>query len=195
MFDKLFNSSKEKTNDKPITRDQNATVIRMPQLSETMEYGTIAKWNFNEGDYINSGDTLADIDTEKATIELESYEDGIILYQTEKIGKIAVNEIIAIIGNEGENIEHLLEENDSTINETPSQDSVDELDSIIGEIKMFAGEKIPKNWIKCDGSTFRKEDKKELFSVIGYKFGGYRDQFQVPHLESQNGIEHIIREK
>lgn len=76
-------------------------VILMPRLSDTMTEGVIASWHKNVGDTVKKGDVLADIETDKATMELESYKDGKLLYQGAKPGeKIAVNELLAIIGDE-----------------------------------------------------------------------------------------------
>src|SRR5438552_363448 len=79
-----------------------AEKILMPRLSDTMTEGVIAAWHKNVGDAVKKGDILAEIETDKATMELESYKDGKLLYQGAKPGeKIAVNELLAIIGKEG----------------------------------------------------------------------------------------------
>ena len=57
-----------------------AEVIRMPKMSDTMEEGVIASWLVKEGDKVKSGDILAEVETDKATMELESYEDGVLLH-------------------------------------------------------------------------------------------------------------------
>ena len=76
-------------------------VVLMPRLSDTMTEGVIASWQKNVGDDVKKGDILAEIETDKATMELESYKDGKLLYQGAKQGeKIAVNELLAIIGKE-----------------------------------------------------------------------------------------------
>lgn len=77
-------------------------VVLMPRLSDTMTEGVIASWQKNVGDDVKKGDILAEIETDKATMELESYKDGKLLYQGAKQGeKIAVNDLLAIIGKEG----------------------------------------------------------------------------------------------
>ncbi|MFT4153509.1 pyruvate dehydrogenase complex dihydrolipoamide acetyltransferase [Parafilimonas sp.] len=77
-------------------------VVLMPRLSDTMTEGVIASWQKNVGDEVKKGDILAEIETDKATMELESYKDGKLLYQGAKAGeKIAVNDLLAIIGKEG----------------------------------------------------------------------------------------------
>ena len=70
-----------------------AEKILMPRLSDTMTEGVIASWQKNVGDDVKKGDILAEIETDKATMELESYKDGKLLYQGAKAGdKIDVNE-------------------------------------------------------------------------------------------------------
>src|SRR5215213_212303 len=77
-------------------------VVLMPRLSDTMTEGVISAWHKNVGDTVKKGDVLADIETDKATMELESYKNGKLLYQGAKPGeKIAVNDLLCIIGEEG----------------------------------------------------------------------------------------------
>lgn len=77
-------------------------VILMPRLSDTMTEGVIGEWHKKVGDSVKKGDLLADIETDKATMELESYKDGTFLYAgAEKGEKIQVNELLCIIGEEG----------------------------------------------------------------------------------------------
>ncbi len=77
-------------------------VVLMPRLSDTMTEGVIAGWNKNVGDTVKKGDVLAEIETDKATMELESYKNGKLLYQGAQKGeKIAVNDLLCIIGEEG----------------------------------------------------------------------------------------------
>src|SRR6202012_1395800 len=86
-----------------------ATVIRMPALSDTMTEGIINKWNFKVGDKVKSDDSLADVETDKATMEVVGYENGMLLYIGPKEGEAApVNGIIAIVGKAGTDITPLL---------------------------------------------------------------------------------------
>ncbi|OGX85117.1 pyruvate dehydrogenase complex dihydrolipoamide acetyltransferase [Hymenobacter glacialis] len=88
---------------------KKATVVRMPKMSDTMTEGTIAAWLKNVGDKVKSGDILAEVETDKATMELENYEDGTLLYTGPKAGEaVAVDGILAIIGEEGADIQALL---------------------------------------------------------------------------------------
>ncbi len=91
-----------------------ATVIRMPALSDTMTEGIINKWNFKVGDKVKSDDSLADVETDKATMEVVGYEAGTLLYIGPKEGEAApVNGIIAIVGKEGTDITPLLQDTGS----------------------------------------------------------------------------------
>src|SRR3954465_3570208 len=86
-----------------------AEVILMPRLSDTMTEGVIAAWHKKVGDKVKKGDLLAEVETDKATMELESYKDGTLLHiGTEKGGKLQVNDLLAIIGNPGEDISSLI---------------------------------------------------------------------------------------
>src|SRR5450432_969533 len=85
-----------------------AEVILMPRLSDTMTEGVIAAWHKKVGDPVKKGDLLAEVETDKATMDLESYKDGTLLFTgTDKGGKIQVNDLLAIIGKPGEDISSL----------------------------------------------------------------------------------------
>ncbi|MFM2439808.1 MAG: hypothetical protein RLZ16_807 [Bacteroidota bacterium] len=86
-----------------------AEVILMPRLSDTMTEGVIAAWHKKVGDTVNKGDILTEIETDKATMELESYQNGTLLHiGTPRGGKLQVNDLLAIIGKEGEDITALI---------------------------------------------------------------------------------------
>ncbi len=86
-----------------------AEVILMPRLSDTMTEGVIAAWHKNVGDTVKKGDLLAEIETDKATMELESYQDGVLLHiGTPRGGKLQVNDLLAIFGKQGEDISALI---------------------------------------------------------------------------------------
>jgi pyruvate dehydrogenase E2 component (dihydrolipoamide acetyltransferase) len=89
-----------------------AEVILMPRLSDTMTEGVIAAWHKNVGDTVKKGDLLAEIETDKATMELESYQDGVLLHiGTPRGGKLQVNDLLAIFGKQGEDISALIAQN------------------------------------------------------------------------------------
>ena len=86
-----------------------AIVVNMPRLSDTMEEGTVASWLKNVGDRIEEGDILAEIETDKATMEFESFNEGTLLHIGVQEGETTkVDELLAIIGEEGEDISALL---------------------------------------------------------------------------------------
>ncbi|WP_288426007.1 pyruvate dehydrogenase complex dihydrolipoamide acetyltransferase [uncultured Spirosoma sp.] len=90
--------------------DVNASVIRMPKMSDTMTEGTIVAWHKKEGDTVKSGDVLAEVETDKATMDLEAYEEGTLLYVGVKEGSsVAVDDIIAVIGEKGANFKVLID--------------------------------------------------------------------------------------
>jgi pyruvate dehydrogenase E2 component (dihydrolipoamide acetyltransferase) len=82
-----------------------AEIVRMPKLSDTMTDGTVAAWHKKVGDKVKSGELLAEIETDKATMEFESYVDGILLYIGVEKGKtVAVDSLLAVFGKEGEDV-------------------------------------------------------------------------------------------
>lgn len=86
-----------------------AEVILMPRLSDTMTEGVIASWHKKIGDQVKKGDLLAEIETDKATMELESYQNGTLLHiGTPNGGKLQVNDLLAIIGAKGEDVSQLV---------------------------------------------------------------------------------------
>ena len=91
-----------------------AEIITMPKMSDTMEEGVIASWLVKVGDQVKSGDILAEVETDKATMELESYEDGTILHLgVNEKESVKIDGVIAIIGEKGENIDDLLKKSSS----------------------------------------------------------------------------------
>jgi pyruvate dehydrogenase E2 component (dihydrolipoamide acetyltransferase) len=130
-----------------------AEKIEMPKLSDTMEEGVIAKWNVKEGDKVNSGDIIAEVETDKATMEVEVFDSGTVLKILVAEGDaVPLGGIMAIIGEEGEDISGLIEDNGAEPEKKPeaekkadkekqekkeakdeSQDK-DEFDPILGDL-------------------------------------------------------------
>jgi pyruvate dehydrogenase E2 component (dihydrolipoamide acetyltransferase) len=151
-----------------------AQVITMPKMSDTMEEGVIASWLVKVGDNVKSGDVLAEVETDKATMELESYEDGTILHLGVKEKEaVKVDGVIAIIGKKGENIDTLLQsskpdeksaEGISAFEEesSPSEpvDTSDIKASVITMPKMSdtMTEGIIANWLKKVGDEVKSGD-------------------------------------
>ncbi len=117
-----------------------AEVINMPRLSDTMEEGTVAKWLVSKGDKVEEGDILAEIETDKATMEFESFYEGTLLHIGIEEGETAeVDKLLAIIGEEGEDISDLIngggdskdesddasEEDDEKLKDEDSEDKKD----------------------------------------------------------------------
>jgi pyruvate dehydrogenase E2 component (dihydrolipoamide acetyltransferase) len=125
------------TNDKPQTTDNKqqaakvalpagAKEIRMPLLSDTMTEGKIVSWNKKVGDFVKSDDVLADVETDKATMEVVGYEEGTLLYVGVEAGKAAkINEIIAIVGKAGTDVSAYVAAEKSGANAATAQPAAD----------------------------------------------------------------------
>lgn len=88
-----------------------AEIVTMPRLSDTMTEGVVAKWHKQVGDAVSEGDLLAEIETDKATMEFESFQEGVLLHiGVEEGGKAPVDSILAILGEKGENVKAILKE-------------------------------------------------------------------------------------
>ncbi len=101
-----------------------AEAILMPRLSDTMTEGIIATWHHEVGDTIKKGDLLADVETDKATMELESYQNGTILYLGKPVGgKILVNDLLLILGQKGEDFSKVLAKHNASTNAPQTESS------------------------------------------------------------------------
>jgi len=101
-----------------------AEVILMPRLSDTMTEGVIAAWHKKVGDTVKKGDLLAEVETDKATMELESYKDGTLLHiGSDKGGKLQVNDLLAIIGAPGEDVSKLVKDGGSKAAAEPKKEA------------------------------------------------------------------------
>lgn len=175
-----------------------ADVIRMPLLSDTMTEGKIAVWNKKVGDQVKSDDSLADVETDKATMEVIPYVSGTLLYIGVEAGKAAkVNDIIAIIGKEGEDISALLNAAPSTPDAAPAQAAAQPIPAVTA-VANAASIEIPKEltvirmpllsdtmtegkivvWnkqvgdkVKADDSLADVETDKATMEVVGYAEG------------------------
>ncbi len=130
-----------------------AEIIRMPKMSDTMEEGVIASWLKKVGDSVKPGDILAEVETDKATMELESYEEGTLLYiGVKEKDSVPVNGVIAVIGEEGEDYQHLLEGGSESKSEKKSDSS---------EVKKESEEKKQESDAKKQDSGSDSKSKKE----------------------------------
>src|SRR5436190_2758871 len=86
-----------------------AEIIRMPKMSDTMTEGVIAKWHKKVGDTVKSGELMAEIETDKATMDYESFNSGVVLYLgAQEKQPVKVNDVLAIVGKQGEDYSALL---------------------------------------------------------------------------------------
>ena len=102
-----------------------AEIIRMPRLSDTMEEGNIVGWLKAVGDQVEPGDVLAEVETDKATMELESFQSGTLLYIGKESGPVPVDGIIAIIGEKGEDYAAQLKEAEAASAAAPAEEPQD----------------------------------------------------------------------
>ncbi|WP_286745495.1 pyruvate dehydrogenase complex dihydrolipoamide acetyltransferase [Roseivirga sp. UBA1976] len=99
----------QKAAEKIDTSNINAEIVRMPKMSDTMEEGVIAAWHKKVGDKVEAGELMAEIETDKATMEYESYHDGTVLYLgAEEGSSVKVDGILAVVGEEGADYEALI---------------------------------------------------------------------------------------
>src|SRR5688572_25153708 len=86
-----------------------AEIVRMPKMSDTMTEGVIAKWHKKVGDTVKSGELMAEIETDKATMDYESFNTGTVLFLGAEEGQaVQVNDVLAVVGNSGEDYKALL---------------------------------------------------------------------------------------
>src|SRR5690349_1667532 len=86
-----------------------AEIVRMPKMSDTMTEGVIAKWHKKVGDTVKSGELMAEIETDKATMDYESFNEGTVLYLGAQEGQaVKIDDVLAIVGKKGEDYSSLL---------------------------------------------------------------------------------------
>jgi pyruvate dehydrogenase E2 component (dihydrolipoamide acetyltransferase) len=178
-----------------------AEVIRMPLLSDTMTEGKIVAWNKKVGDKVKSDDVLADVETDKATMEVTGYVDGTLLYIGVPAGEAAkINQIIAIVGKEGEDYKGLLDADGGTKATAPKAESTPApqaaqsqttnskpqtvalpagakeirmplLSDTMTEGKIVAWNKKVGDFVKSDDVLADVETDKATMEVVGYEEG------------------------
>ncbi len=137
-----------------------AEVINMPRLSDTMEEGTLAKWFKKVGDSVKEGEILAEIETDKATMEFESFHDGVLLHIGIDEGSTApVDSIIAVIGSKGEDISSIIKAS-NTANEEPKQELKEEPKQELKEEPKQELKEEPKPELKEEPKPEIKEEVK-----------------------------------
>lgn len=155
---------------------QGVTVVRMPLLSDTMTEGVIAEWHKKVGDKVKNDDILADVETDKATMEVMGYAEGTLLHiGVEKGAAAKVNGIIAIVGPEGTDISGILNQGDA-----PAKPAADKADAPVKEAAPAAAQETAEP-VSADGSRLKasplakriaKEKGIDLSQVSGSADGG-----------------------
>ena len=138
-----------------------AEVINMPRLSDTMEEGTLAKWFKKVGDTVKEGEILAEIETDKATMEFESFYDGVLLHIGIDEGSTApVDSIIAIIGSKGEDISKIINNDTPAVKEEPTPVVKEEPTPVVKEEPIPAVKEEPTPVVKEEPTPVVKEEVK-----------------------------------
>lgn len=175
-----------------------AEAIRMPRMSDTMEEGVIVEWHKKVGDKVKPGDVLADVETDKATMPMESYNEGTLLYIGPKKGdSVPVEDIIAIIGKEGEDYKSILEKENSKEDkkeEKPTEEKKEQkqekkasgeailpkgvkvirmplLSDTMKEGKIVKWNKKVGDKVKSDDALAEVETDKATMEIVGYEEG------------------------
>lgn len=106
-----------------------ATAVEMPKLSDTMDEGVLVSWEFDEGDQVSDGDVIAQVETDKATMDLEAYDDGVLLKRMVDEGDaVPIGGLIAVLGEEGEDISEILAQHEGDAGPDASGEEVVEPD-------------------------------------------------------------------
>jgi pyruvate dehydrogenase E2 component (dihydrolipoamide acetyltransferase) len=151
-----------------------AELVRMPKLSDTMTEGVVAKWHKKVGDTIKAGDLLADIETDKATMEFESFQDGVLLYQGVSEGGTApVDSVLAILGKAGEDFSSLLSDSSQKA-ETPKAEPAKTAEAAKSEIVAHAAVNDNTGRLKASplAKSIAKEKGIDLSTIAGSGDGG-----------------------
>tara|TARA_B100002019_G_scaffold3902_1_gene3238 strand:+ start:253 stop:1884 length:1632 start_codon:yes stop_codon:yes gene_type:complete len=138
------------------SKSKNFSVISMPRLSDTMEEGTVVSWLKKVGDKIDEGEIIAEIETDKATMEFESFYSGTLLYIGIDVGQSAkVDSILAIIGEKGSDFSSALEQKNSA---TKTQETIEQKNEILEEEKKSVNNVTSDNLIR-EVSSSKKIDE------------------------------------
>lgn len=176
-----------------------AEVIRMPRMSDTMTEGVIVAWHKKVGDKVKPGDLLAEVETDKATMELESYNEGTLLYLgVDKGQAVQVDGVLAVVGKDGEDYKSLLGSNQqtqtadnkqettkdqaATVNQQSQATSVSLpagakeirmplLSDTMTEGKIISWNKKVGDFVKSDDVLAEVETDKATMEVVGYEEG------------------------
>jgi pyruvate dehydrogenase E2 component (dihydrolipoamide acetyltransferase) len=146
-----------------------AEVIKMPKLSDTMTEGVVAEWHKKVGDKVKVGDLLAEIETDKATMEFESFQEGVLLYIGVEKGQSApVDSILAILGKEGEDISGIIEEYKKS-QTTPASSQVEKTEDKKQSVKEIATTEIQSTLASNNFHTSSSNDGRLKASPLAKK--------------------------
>lgn len=147
-----------------------AEVVRMPKLSDTMTDGVVAKWHKKVGDKVKSGELLADIETDKATMEFESFQNGFLLHIGVQEGKGApVDSILAILGNEGEDVSALLAEEAKKSTEVKEEVKPEAKKEVVSEKSTTKVEKVATPATSVQQPTANNSNERQKISPLAKK--------------------------
>ena len=134
-----------------------AEIVRMPKLSDTMKEGVVAEWHKKVGDSVDSGELLAEIETDKATMEFESFQEGVLLYIGVEKGKAApVDGILAILGEKGEDIKAIIaaEKASAPVEEKKEEKSKPVSVASAPEVKEVSAPKVESKTVSAPAASF-----------------------------------------
>ncbi len=153
--------SESKPNTVEVETPKDIQVITMPRLSDTMTEGTVSTWLKKVGDKVEEGDILAEIETDKATMEFESFHEGTLLYiGIEKGGSAPVDSLLAVIGNEGTDVSDFVASYKG--GNVPSQSEVTENKQSADDSSQVANDNQQKSTIKNTGRIFASPLAKKI---------------------------------
>tara|TARA_B110000037_G_scaffold188122_1_gene219193 strand:+ start:1949 stop:3208 length:1260 start_codon:yes stop_codon:yes gene_type:complete len=143
-----------------------AEALRLPRMSDTMEEGVIADVNLTVGEFVNTGDVVAEVETDKATMEMESFQEGTVLYVAAKKGdSIPVNGIMAILGEEGEDFQSILDAESAV--SVPVEEVVEEKVEIQKEVTVQAAVPVQESISVVNGRVKASPLAKKIASDNG----------------------------
>jgi pyruvate dehydrogenase E2 component (dihydrolipoamide acetyltransferase) len=146
-----------------------ATVVRMPKLSDTMTEGVLVAWHKKIGDAVKSGDLLAEIETDKAVMEFESYFNGTLLYAIDTGTSLEVDKVIAVLGKADEDWKAIIAESEGKANATASASTVTSTPVEVPFVPTATAESAKSDRLKASplAKTMAKEEGIDLAKVIG----------------------------
>ncbi|MCW3104647.1 MAG: pyruvate dehydrogenase complex dihydrolipoamide acetyltransferase [Bacteroidetes bacterium] len=148
-------SAKPEVKKEAVKIPDTVQIVRMPKLSDTMTEGVVAKWHKKVGDKVKSGELLADIQTDKATMEFESFQDGVILHIGVEEGKgAAVDSILAILGKGGEDVKAIIEADKNKGDKGEEVKSEKEVEKAVGN-KQLASTEVKKESTSTNNNAER----------------------------------------